>query len=193
MTKINDPQINHLHKVALDLFKLKGIESTTIYDIALASKTPYSILDEKYPTIKDLIFDIFSIGHDSMLQFVYGDLVEEEDFKVMMRIIFHQSVLWALNNPDLFSFMDYISQPYQWDNEENKIYPKVNEAIIHRVDLEIKKGIIKEVPLDFAAHIMTKMLGACVSYIIALKPVSEVEYEHLMEPMFETCWDALKA
>lgn len=193
MTETTIPQVDNLHNVALELFRLKGIESTTVYDIALASKIPYSILDDKYPSVKDLIFELFSIGHDNMFQFVYGDLVEQEDFKAMMRTIFHQSVLWSLNNPELFCFMDFVSQPYQWENDDNKIYPKVNETIMQRVELEIKKGVLKDVPLDFAAHIMTKMLGACVSYIVALKPVTEAEYEHLIEPMFETCWDALEA
>ncbi len=128
-----------------------------------------------------------------MFQFVYGELSEEEDFKAMMRSVFPQSVLWSLNNPDLFCFMDYIAQPYQWENDDNQIYPRINEPIMARVEIEIQKGVIKDVPLDFAAHFMTKMLGACVSYIVALKPVTESEYEHLIEPMFETCWDALKA
>ncbi len=186
-------KLENFHIVALELFKTKGVESTTVYDIALASKVPYSVLDEKYPTIKDLIFELFSIGHENMFQFVYGDLAAEEDFKAMMKTIFHQSVLWSLSNPDLFCFMDYIAQPYQWENEDDKIYPRVNETIMARVEIEIKKGVLKDVPLDFAAHIMTKMLGACVSYIVALKPVTEAEYEHLIGPMYETCWDALKA
>ena len=193
MTETTVPQIESLHKVALEQFRLKGIESTTVYDIALSSKIPYSLLDEKYPTIKDLIFELFSIGHQNMFQFVYGELSEEEDFKAMMRSVFHQSVLWSLNNPDLFCFMDYISQPYQWENDNNQIYPRINEPIMSRVEIEIQKGVIKDLPIDFTAHMMTKMLGACVSYIVALKPITEAEYEHLIEPMFETCWDALKA
>ncbi|MCT4581557.1 MAG: hypothetical protein N4A35_09085 [Flavobacteriales bacterium] len=186
-------QLEKLHTVALGLFKSKGIESTTIYDIALASKIPYSVLDEKYPSTKELIFELFSIGQDNMFQFVYGDLAKLEDFKAMMRTIFHQSVLWAVNNSELFCFMDYISQPYQWETEDNKIYPRINETIMARVEIEIKKGNLKDLPIDFAAHIMTKMLGACVSYIVALNPMTEEEFAHLIEPMFETCWDALKA
>lgn len=185
-------KLNKIHNTALYLFKTKGIESTTTYDIALESKIPYSIIDEKYPSIKDLILEIFSIGQDNLFGFVYGDLAELDDFKKMMRIIFHQSVDWGVNNADLFCFMDIISKPYKWETESNKIYPKVNEIIMNRVEIEINKGNVKNLPIDFVAHILTKMLSACVSYIIALKTEDKKDYSNIVDMMYETCWDALK-
>lgn len=185
-------KLEHIHRVALDLFKEKGIESTSIYNIALVSKTPYSILDEKYPTKKDFIYELYSIGIDDMFRFIYGEILNIDDFKTMMRTIFHQTVEWGIQNSDLFHFIDTVSKPFQWQAEDNNVYLKTNLALRERYQKEIEKGVVKNLPPDFISHYTTKMLSACISYIISLKTIKKEEYTNLLNPMFESCWDALK-
>jgi hypothetical protein len=183
---------DQIRKVALDLFITKGIEKISCYDIALESKIRFSIVEEFYPKKLELVIDIYKKAEGDMFQFVYGELIEIDDFKVLMRKLFHQSVIWALNSPKEHAFMDYIqSQPYIWHND-NELYPSVHPPILARVQQAIEAGIIREYPIDFVIHFMMKMLNACVSYIVALKTVTTEEYEPLIDPMFESCWDALK-
>lgn len=181
-----------IQKFALELFIVRGIEKVSFYDIALQSKIRFSVLEEYYPTKIDLVSEIYKIAETDMFQFVYGDLIEIEDFKELMRKLFHQSAIWAINNPKQYLFMEYVqSQPYIW-NSQKEIYPTVNSAILNRVKLAQDAGLIQDFDIDFIIHFMMKMLNACVSYIVSLKTMTTDEYESLIEPMFESCWNALK-
>ena len=181
-----------IRKFALDFFVDKGIETVSSYDIALQSKIRFSVLEEYYPSKMDLVTDIYIKAEADMFQFVYGDLIELKDFKTLMRKLFHQSAIWALDNPKQYLFMEYVqSQPYIW-NKETGIYPTVNQPILNRIKEAIEAGIVKDLPTDFIVHLMMKMLNSCVTYIVSLRTVIPEEYEALIEPMFECCWDALK-
>ena len=181
-----------IRTTALKLFTEKGVESTGIKEIAEYSNVSEDEIKEHFSTKKELVADLYAVGKSGMLKFVYGELVEIEDFKELMHKVFYQSIIWGINNEDMFYFMNYIQQhPYQWGDEE-KIYPTTNEGIRRRSEEAMKKGVIKQLPLDFVVHFMSGMHASCVSYILSIGAVTEDEYLQLMEPMFDTCWGALK-
>lgn len=178
----------------LDLFSTKGVVNTTIKDIYNSVGITEKEFREIYPTKKDIIYNLYSIGKNDMFKFVYGEILEIDKYKNFMRKVFHQSVIWGLNNRTMFNFMNQIQlHPYSWtDVSDEKIYPTINEKIVSRTKKAINNNTIKDLPIDFIIHFMSGMLTSCVSYILSLNTIVEEEYEYLIEPMFQSCWDAIK-
>jgi AcrR family transcriptional regulator len=183
-----------IRKTALDLFNSKGLENSTLDEIYALANVDKSSLQKIYLTKKSLISEIYTLGKNDMFKFMYGEVLEIENYHDLMRKVFYQAVIWALSNRELFRFMNLVqAHPYSWtEASDEKIYPSVNEKIMARTAGAIEKGIIKDFPIDFAVHFMTGMQTSCVSYILSLKAVTEEEYQDLMEPMFQACWDAFK-
>ena len=183
-----------IRNVALHLFNSKGLVSTTIEDIFSATEITKEKLEELYPSKKSLVSEIYTLGKNDMFKFVYGEVLEIENYQDLMRKVFHQAVIWGLSNRELFNFMNQVqAHPYSWtETSVENIYPSVNEKIVARTSKAIKDGVIKEFPIDFVVHFMTGMHASCVSYILSLNAVTEEEYADLIEPMYQACWDALK-
>jgi len=180
-------------EAALSLFNQKGIDSTSVNDIILFSKVSRTVFEEHFESKKDLIFEIYSEGKKEMYRFVYGELLDEEDYKVFIKKVFYQATIWGVNHPELYSFMTQIQiHPLQW-GEEHEIYIIVNESIIDKTEKALRNGVIKDLPINFIIHFMSGMQASCITYIHSLKVMTSEEYEPLMEPMFEVCWDAIKA
>lgn len=179
---------------ALALFNSKGLVNTSLEDIQFRSDVSKRTLEELYPKKKILVSEIYTQAKTEMLKFVYGEVLEIEDYQDLMRKVFHQSVLWGVNNAALFNFMNQVqSHPYDWTEiADDMIYPSVNKKIMARTASAIKSGVIKEFPIDFAVHFMTGMHASCVSYILSLNTITEEEYGDLIEPMYQACWDAFK-
>ncbi|MCT4581556.1 MAG: TetR family transcriptional regulator [Flavobacteriales bacterium] len=183
-----------IRNAALHLFNTKGLVSTSLEDIYTAAEISQEKLQELYPSKKSLVSEIYTLGKNDMFKFVYGEVLEIEDYQSLMRKVFHQSVIWGLSNRSLFNFMNQVqAHPYSWtETSDEKIYPSVNEKILARTTQAIKEEVIKEFPLDFVVHFMTGMHASCVSYILSLNAVTEEEYADLIEPMYQACWDAFK-
>lgn len=189
---VNDNE--KIRSAALVLFNSKGLVNTSLEDIQFRSDVSKKTLEKLYPKKKELVSEIYSLGKTEMLKFVYGEVLEIENYEDLMRKVFHQSVLWGVNNAALFNFMNQVqSHPYDWtDIEDEIIYPSVNKKLMARTASAIKSGIIKEFPIDFAIHFMSGMHASCVSYILSLNTITEEEYGDLIEPMYQACWDAFK-
>lgn len=183
-----------IRNVALNLFNTKGLGSTSLEDIYRSAAVSESKLKELYPNKKSLVSEIYTLGKNDMFKFVYGEVLEIEEYRLLMRKVFYQSVIWGVNNRLLFDFMNQVqSHPYSWtETTDEKIYPSINTKIAARTSKAIQEGIIKDFAIDFTIHFMTGMQASCVSYILSLKAVTEDEYSSLIEPMYEACWDALK-
>lgn len=183
-----------LIKTALEIFNTKGLVNTTLEEIYEASKTDKSLLQTIYLTKKSLISEVYTLGKKDMFKYVYGEVLEIEEYQDLMRKVFYQAVMWGLNNRELFQFMNQVqAHPYSWtEASDEKIYPSINEQIVARTTDAVNKGIIKDFPIDFIVHFMSGLHASCVSYILSLKAVTEDEYQDLMEPMFQACWDSLK-
>ncbi len=183
-----------IREAALELFNSKGLVNTSLENIQMKSDVEKATLEKLYPTKKSLVSEIYTLGKSEMLKFVYGEVLEIEDYQDLMRKVFHQSVLWGVSNSALFNFMNQVqSHPYQWtDIADEVIYPSVNKKLMARTSSAIKQGVIKEFPIDFVIHFMTGMHASCVSYILSLNTITEDEYSDLIEPMYQACWDAFK-
>ena len=178
--------------IAIALFLKKGIESVSGYDIALKAKVRYSFFEDFYPDKLDLIIDIYKGAEASLYQHVYGDLDQEGDFKKVMNEVFKRSVQWSLQNQNEHDFMQYIqSQPYLW-NKDNAMYPTIYPPILEKIKHAVDTGLLAKHPIDFTIHFIMTMFNTCVSYIISVKKEGSNEHEALIEPMFESCWNALK-
>jgi len=159
----------------------------------LFSKVNQSTFEEFYDSKKALIYEMYMEGKKEMYRFVYGELLDEEDYKTFMKKVFYQATIWGINHPDLYNFMTQVQiHPQQWA-DDHEIYIIVNESIIDKTEQAIEDGIIKDLPINFVMHFTAGMQASCITYIHSLKTVTPEEYEPLLEPMFEVCWDAFKA
>ena len=183
-----------IRKVALELFNSKGLENSTLEEVYTLAEIDKSSLKKIYLTKKSLISEIYTLGKNDMFKFIYGEVLEIDDYHDLMRKAFYQAVIWAVNNRDLFHFMNQVQiHPYSWTEASDEgIYPSINEEIAARTIDAIEKGIIKNLPLDFIIHFMTGIQSSCISYILSLNTVTDDEYLDLMEPMYQACWDAFK-
>ena len=183
-----------IRNIALDIFNSKGLENSNLEEIYGLAEIDKSSLETIYLTKKSLISEMYTLGKKDMFKFMYGEALEIDNYHDLMRKVFYQAVIWAINNRELFGFMNLVqAHPYSWtEASDENIYPSVNEKIMGRTANAIKEGIIKDLPLDFIVHLMTGMQTSCVTYILSLKTVTDEEYEDLMEPMYQVCWDSLK-
>ncbi len=176
-----------IEQVALALFAEKGVDRTTIGDIAGAAGIAEGTIYRHYPGKEELIWQLFSTNYLRLAAQLDALQAERRDLRGKLRVMVATFCSLFEQNPDMFRFLLLVQHGQLSRITDDMQTPaKVLRAMI---DAAIARGEIPEQDAEVAtAMVMGMVLQVAVSKVYGriIRPLGEVAGD-----LADSCWRAL--
>jgi len=126
---------NHILETAMKLFNENGFHNTPTSKIAKAAGVSVGTLFNYFPTKEDLILEIYTvIKTHSRGAFIEHLLKEELPVYDLMKDMWHTIVIWGLENPEEFHYLNlFTHSPFKKMFQNEKLmeeFAKLRELLL---------------------------------------------------------------
>lgn len=171
------------------LFVNQGFHSTPTSAIAREASVANGTLFHYFNTKEELINTLYKETKRSFFTITTAGVENEKNIKRKVRLLWYNTVKWALNRPQDFLFIQqysnspFISQLTQEDISEHiGIYYEL-------IDQGKEKGTLKDIPTDLMYQLTTYQIYGIINYLLQHK-----EFQNnstYLSMVFEFYWDSI--
>jgi len=171
------------------LFVNQGFHSTPTAAIAREASVANGTLFHYFNTKEELISTLYKETKKSFFAIATAGVENEKNIKRKIRLLWYNTVKWALNRPQDFLFMQqysnspFISQLTQKEISEHMGY------YYDLIDEGKEKGTLKNIPTDLMYHLTTYQVNGLINYLFQHK-----EFQHnstYLSMAFEFYWESI--
>ena len=171
------------------LFVNQGFHSTPTAAIAREASVANGTLFHYFNTKEELISTLYKETKKSFFAITTAGVENEKNIKRKIRLLWYNTVKWALNRPQDFLFMQqysnspFISQLTQEEISEHMGY------YYDLIDEGKEKGTLKNIPTDLMYHLTTYQINGFINYLFQHK-----EFQHnsaYLSMAFEFYWESI--
>lgn len=175
---------------ALSMFVENGFENSPTSKIAKRAGVAAGTLFHYFETKEKLINDLYINTKVSLATALKKDLAEANTIRKKIKLIWYNSVTWAIDNPagnSFFSMYKYSSYITETTREEGfKMFKFVPEILVQGVEDEI----LKNLPLDLLADALFSLTFGSVRFVHEHQnQFSDINFR---DKIFALVWDSLK-
>ena len=171
------------------LFVNQGFHNTPTSAIAMEANVANGTLFHYFKTKEDLINALFKETRRSYFAIATAGVDNEKTIKRKVRLLWYNTVKWALNRPQDFLFLQqYRNSPFlsQITRDEKAEY---NVFYHDLIDHGKKKGTLKDIPTDLLYQLFNYQIYGVVNHLLQHK-----EFQHnstYISMAFEFCWESI--
>ena len=171
------------------LFVKQGFHSTPTSAIAREASVANGTLFHYFNTKEELINTLFKETNKSFFTITTAGVDNEKNIKHKLRLMWYNTVKWALNRPQEFLFIQqynnspFISQLTQGEISEHSV------LCTDLIDQGKDKGILKDIPTDLMYQLITYQIYGIINYLFQHK-----EFQNnstYLSMAFEFLWDSI--
>ncbi len=171
------------------LFVNQGFHSTPTSDIAREASVANGTLFHYFKTKDVLIKTLYKETTESFFTIATAGVEKEKTIKRKVRLLWYNTVKWALNRPQDFLFIQqfsnspFIAQLTQKENSEHSGF------YFDLIDRGKEKGTLKDIPTDLMYQLTTYQIYGVINYLL-----QHDEFQHnqtFLGMAFEFYWESI--
>lgn len=173
---------------ALKLLTQKGVHATPMSAIAKDAGTGMGTIYNYYATKEILINEIYKeikIKEESLFENFSNDLPIKTQFETYYRI----SLLFFLENPLYFQFMEQLHASPIITNESRKVGQKAIDCVLQLVESGKKDRIIKNIKTDELMQFVGGSIFSCIRWYLS---ETNENKQISLNNQLQMVWDAIK-
>jgi AcrR family transcriptional regulator len=187
-SKIEDKR-ERILLAARRLFVNQGFHSTPTSDITREANVANGTLFHYFKTKEELINTLYKETKESFFTIATAGVENEKTIKRKVKLLWYNTVKWALNRPQDFLFIQqfsnspFISQLTQKENSEHSGF------YIDLIDQGKEKGTLKDIPTDLMYQLTTYQMNGMINYLL-----QHDEFQHnpsFLNHAFEFHWESI--
>jgi len=176
-------------KSALEMFVHKGFHGASTAAIAENAEVSNGSLFHYFRSKDNLIQKLHESIKSEQIDYILIGIEEEGDPKEKIRLIWKQSIQWAMENSKKYSFLhQYKYSPYKRKIKGN--VETLRKVFFNNVENGIQKKQIRFMPEDFVFDLTNASVYGMVEYL-SNNPV-KFKTPEFMKQAFEIFWGSLK-
>lgn len=171
------------------LFVNQGFHNTPTSAIAREANVANGTLFHYFKTKEDLINALYKETRRSFFTIATAGVDNEKTIKRKIRLLWYNTVKWALNRPQDFTFLQqYRNSPFlsKLTREEKAEHIGFYHDLI---DHGKKKGTLKDIPTELMYQLINYQIYGVLNHLLQHK-----EYQHnstYISMAFEFCWESI--
>ena len=189
-SKIQDKRKDIL-AAALKLFVEYGFHGTPTSKIAAEAGVANGTLFHYYKTKEDLVIVLYNDIKNEVNSFVMSKTSCSESLETKFKIMFINTIYWALDNHDKF----YYIQQFHFSPHLAKISPETihqqSTCHIRLIDEGIKNKLLKPLPVELLFTLVGSQVFGIYQYLTT-GDFSEDEQKKVINDAYEMLWNMIK-
>lgn len=172
------------------LFVKQGFHNTPTAAIAREASVANGTLFHYFNTKEELINTLFKETNKSYFAIAIAGVENETNIKRKIRLLWYNSVKWAMNRPQDFLFIQlYTNSPFisQLSREEQSEH---SGFYFDLIDQGKKGNTLKDIPSDLMYQLITYQIYGIINYLLQHK-----EFKHnaaYLSMAFDFCWESIE-
>lgn len=171
------------------LFVKQGFHSTPTSAIAREASVANGTLFHYFNTKEELINTLFKETINSFFAITTAGVDNEKNIKRKLRLLWYNTVKWALNRPQEFLFIQqYSNSPFISQLTQDEIS---EHGVLYTdlIDQGKDKGILKDIPTDLMYQLITHQIYGIIIYLFQHKEFRN--NSTYLSMAFEFYWDSI--
>ncbi len=171
------------------LFVKKGFHSTPTSAIAKEAGVANGTLFHYFNTKEDLINTIYKETRISYFTIAAAGVDDAKTIKRKVRIMWYNTVKWAINRPQDFLFLQQYSNSPFISQLTHKEIPEHIGFFYDLIDEGKEKGTLKDIPTDLMYQLITFQIQGIIIHLL-----QHVEFQHnstYLSMAFEFSWESI--
>ena len=187
-SKIEDKR-ERILLAAKRLFVKHGFHSTPTSAIAKEASVANGTLFHYFSTKEILINTLFKETNHSFTAIVTAGIEHEKSIKRKFRLLWYNTVKWAMNRPQDFLFIQ------QYNNSPSTSQATKQEISAHRayyydlIEMGKDKGTIKDIPTDLMYRLVSYQIYGIIYHLFKHKEL--MHNATYLSAAFDFCWDSI--
>ena len=171
------------------LFVKQGFHSTPTSAIAREASVANGTLFHYFNTKEELINTLYKETTESYFAIATAGVDNEKNIKRKIRLLWYNTVKWAINRPQDFLFIQqfsnspFISQLSQEENSEHSGF------YFDLIDQGKEKGTLKDIPTDLMYQLTNYQIYGVINYLFQHEEFQHNSYFFSMA--FEFYWESI--
>ena len=187
-SKIEDKR-ERILLAARRLFVKQGFHSTPTSAIASEANVANGTLFHYFNTKEELINTLFKETNKSFFTITTAGVDFEKNIKRKIRLLWYNTVKWAINRPQDFLFIQqYSNSPFIAQLTQEEI-SEHSGFYFDLIDQGKDKGLLKDIPTDLIYQLITYQSYGIINYLFQHK-----EFQNnstYLSMAFEFHWDSI--
>jgi len=171
------------------LFVNQGFHSTPTAAIAREASVANGTLFHYFNTKEELINALYKETKKSFFAITTAGVENEKNIKRKIRLMWYNTVKWALNRPQDFLFIQqYSNSPFISQLTQEEISEHLG-FYYDLIDQGKEKGILKKIPTDLMYHLTTYQIYGIINFLF-----QHEEFQHnstYISKAFEFHWESI--
>ncbi|WP_082112166.1 TetR/AcrR family transcriptional regulator [Paenibacillus sp. DMB20] len=176
-------------QAALHLFTARGFDATTVPMIADSAKVGAGTIYRYFENKEVLLNSLFQTCVERFFQTVTQNFSESETVREQFHHIFTQTIHFAKENREAFSFIDSHLNPRLLDGKSLELFDECMGVIRQFIIQGQQQGIISPLPPNALISIF---YGALVKLFETIRSGVLEETSELLAGVEECCWNAIR-
>jgi AcrR family transcriptional regulator len=171
------------------LFVKQGFHSTPTSAIAREANVANGTLFHYFNTKEELINTLFKETNRSFFTISTAGVDNENNIKRKVRLLWYNTVKWAMNRPQEFLFLQqYSNSPFisQLIQDETSEHSGIYYGLI---DQGKDNGLLKDIPTDLMYQLITYQIYGIIQYLFQHK--ESRNNSTYLSMAFEFCWNSI--
>ena len=187
-SKIEDKR-ERILLAARRLFVKQGFHNTPTSAIASEASVANGTLFHYFNTKEELINTLFKETNKSFFTISTAGIDNEKNIKRKVRLLWYNTVKWAMNRPQDFLFLQqYSNSPFILQLSQNKI-SEHSGLYYDLIDQGKDKGILKDIPTGLMYQLITYQIYGIINYLFKNKEFRN--NSTYLSMAFEFHWDSI--
>jgi len=175
--------------VARRLFVNRGFHSTPTAAIAREASVANGTLFHYFNTKEELINTLYKETKQSFFAITTAGIENEKNIKRKIRLMWYNTVKWAINRPQDFLFIQqYSNSPFISQLTQEEISEHLG-FYYDLIDEGKEKGTLKNIPTDLMYYLTTYQIYGIINYLF-----QHEEFQHnstYLSMAFEFFWESI--
>jgi AcrR family transcriptional regulator len=154
---------NKIRNVALKLFVIKGIKSTTTREIARKAGIAEGTIYKHFHSKDELATELFVSRMDMFRENLLENIGNRNEPKEMLNRLIHNFFDFAKNHPDAYSFVT--EAHYTELKKVPKERPKPKDLFVEAIRLGIEKGDFRKLDENLGAALVIGMITRTILFL----------------------------
>ena len=171
------------------LFVNQGFHSTPTSAIAREASVANGTLFHYFNTKEELINTLYKETKRSFFNITTAGVENEKNIKRKIRLLWYNTVKWAMNRPKDFLFIQqYSNSPFISQLTQEDISEHIG-FYYDLIDQGKEKGTLKDIPTDLMYQLTTYQIYGIINYLFQHK-----EFQNnstYLSMVFEFYWDSI--
>ena len=171
------------------LFVKQGFHSTPTAAIAREANVANGTLFHYFNTKEELINTLFKETNRSFFTISTAGVDHEKNIKSKVRLLWYNTVKWAMNRPQDFLFLQqYSNSPFI--SQLTQVQTSEHSGIYYGlIDQGKDNGLLKDIPTDLMYQLITYQIYGIIQYLFQHK--ESRNNSTYLSMAFEFCWNSI--